>query len=321
MAGLRRRGEGPPPVDGQGLPQHRAAIPGARVRRDTLLHTIDTERVDAFRERMLAEGQLSRRTIQKILVLLHGVLKRAKRKGWIAANPAEDAERVTVRRAGEFNVLSPEEVHAVARAEPSELRAAIYVTAAFAGLRMGELRALRWSDVDFAKRLVHVRRNFTADAFGAPKSQRVRSVPMSDPVARVLDALSRREDGARPDDLVFSPGFNVPFDDDTVRKRFYAALKAAGLGRLRTKDDPIVFHDLRHTFGTLAVQAFPLSDVKAMMGDADIATTMIYVHHVPRTDAAARLQNSSRETPILRSEPAADWPLAMPSRSPAPWRW
>ena len=37
------------------------------------------------------------------------------------------------------------------------------------------------------------------------------------------------------------------------------------------------------------MQAFPLSDVEAMMGHADIPTTMIYVHHVPQTDAAARL--------------------------------
>ena len=156
---------------------------------DTLLHTIDTGRVDAFRERMLAEGHLSRRTIQKILVLLHGILKRAKRKGWIGTNPAEDAERVTVRRTGDFNVLAPEEVHAVARADGSQLYGAMYVTAAFTGLRMGELRALRWSDVDFAKRLVHVRRSYTGAAFGAPKSQRVRSVPMSDQVACVLDEL------------------------------------------------------------------------------------------------------------------------------------
>ena len=112
---------------------------------------------------------------------------------------------------------------------------------------------------------------------------------MSDPVARVLDGLSRRDHDTRPDDLVFSLGHNLPLHHDTTRKRFYAALAGAGLARLRAKDDPIVFHDLRHTFGTLAVQAFPLSDVKAMMGHADISTTMIYVHHVPQTDAAARL--------------------------------
>jgi integrase len=64
---------------------------------------------------------------------------------------------------------------------------------------------------------------------------------------------------------VFSLGYNVPFHHDTVRKRFYVALQAAGLGRLRAEDDPMVVHDLRHTFGTLAVQAFALSDVKAMM--------------------------------------------------------
>ena len=60
------------------------------------------------------------------------------------------------------------------------------------------------------------------------------------------------------------------------------ALAAAGL-------QPMRFHDLRHTFGTLAVQAFPLSDVQAFMGHADVATTMLYVHHVPQVDAAEKL--------------------------------
>jgi integrase len=112
---------------------------------------------------------------------------------------------------------------------------------------------------------------------------------MTDQVAVVLDALSRRDYCTSADDLVFTLGFNEPLHQDTVRKRFYAALDRAGLGALREKDHPIVFHDLRHTFGTLAVQAFPLSDVMAMMGHAQISTTMIYVHHVPQHDAAARL--------------------------------
>jgi len=136
----------------------------------TLLRTIDTRRIDAYRERLLTEGELSRRTIQKILVQLYSILKRAKRKGWIDANPAEDAERVTVRRTGDFTVLCPDEVHAVARADGSELYGAIYVTAAFTGLRVGELRALRWLDVDFPNRIVHVRRNHVRDAHGAPKA-------------------------------------------------------------------------------------------------------------------------------------------------------
>jgi integrase len=255
----------------------------------TPLGKVDTGRVDAFRERMLSEGRLSRRSIQKILVLLHGILKRAKRRGWISSNPSEDVERVTFRRSGEFNVLSPAEVAAVARAAVNEQDAALFTVAAFTGLRLGELRALRWGDVDFAKRLVHVRRSYTHGAAGPPKSGRVRSVPLIDQAAVPLDGLSRREHFTGDDDLVFATPIGTPPNDGALRRRFYDALDAAGLGALRRKPDPLVFHDLRHTFGTLAVQAFPLSDVKAYMGHADIQTTMIYVHHVPRHDAAARL--------------------------------
>jgi integrase len=85
-----------------------------------------------------------------------------------------------------------------------------------------------------------------------------------------------------PDDLVFADEVGQHLDDTKLRRRFYDALKRAGLKQLR-------LHDLRHTFGTLAVQVFPLSDVKAYMGHADIATTMIYVHHLPQIDAAERL--------------------------------
>ncbi len=256
---------------------------------ETPLGRIDTRRVDAFRERMLSEGRLSRRSIQRILVLLHGILKRAKRRGWISSNPSEDVERVTFRRSGEFNVLTPTQVAALARAAVSEQDAALFTVAAYTGLRLGELRALRWGDVDFAKRLVHLRRSYTHGEAGPPKSGRVRSVPLIDQAAVPLDALSRRERYTGDEDLVFASAIGKPSGDTALRGRFYAALEAAGLGALRRKPDPFVFHDLRHTFGMLAVQAFPLSDVKAYMGHADIQTTMIYVHHVPRHDAAARL--------------------------------
>jgi integrase len=151
---------------------------------------------------------------------------------------------------------------------------------------MGELRALRWRDVDFAKRSVFVRRNFTGGQERVPKSGKVRSVPMVDQALVALDGLSRRDDHVAPDSLVFCDEWGRHLYDYTIRNGFYDALEAAGLGALRAGEDPIVFHDLRHTFGTLAVQAFPLTDVKAYMGHVDISTTMIYVHHVPRHDAA-----------------------------------
>ncbi|MGH2970186.1 MAG: tyrosine-type recombinase/integrase [Solirubrobacteraceae bacterium] len=254
---------------------------------DTPVARLTTDDIDVFREGLLDDGRLSRRTIQKILVLLHGILKRAKRKKWIGSNPAEDAERITLKRSGDFNVLSPSEIEAVARAARDQQDAAIFLTAACTGLRMGELRALRWADVDFARERILVRKGVTRWEEGWPKSGRVRSVPLVDQVARAVDGLSRRELFTDAGDLVFPNEVGRFFDDGRLRIRFYAALREAGLGRLREKDDRFVFHDLRHTFGTLAVRGFPLSDVKAFMGHESIETTMIYVHHVPQTDAAA----------------------------------
>jgi integrase len=128
--------------------------------------------------------------------------------------------------------------------------------------------------------MLHVRRSCTCGREGAPRSGKVRSVPLSDQPAKALEELSRREHWTGEDDLVFVSPLGTFIEESTLRRRFYAALDAAGLPMMR-------FHDLRHTFGTLAVQAFPLTDVKAFMGHADIQTTMIYAHHVPRHDAAA----------------------------------
>jgi integrase len=273
------------------------------------LDAITSGHIDAFRSGLVAEGRLSARTINKYLALIHGILKRAQRVYGLSANAAAGVDRQPARRSGDFDVLSAAEVEALIRAAGSPQDAALFATAAYAGLRLGELRALRWRDVDFTKRLVHVRRAYVERSEGVPKSGRVRSVPMIDQVARALDELSRREWFTRDQDLVFCNDVGEYMDDSALRRRFYDARRRAGLKRIR-------FHDLRHTFGTLAVQVFPLSDVKAYMGHADIATTMIYVHHVPQLDAAEKLSRALRAaaTPLAVSEAGRQVPADSRSR-------
>lgn len=58
------------------------------------------------------------------------------------------------------------------------------------------------------------------------------------------------------------------------------------------------FHDLRHTFGTLRAQVWPLRDLQAYMGHASIQTTEIYAHHVPKHNAAEALNR------LVSSQPA-----------------
>jgi len=272
--------------------------------RDTPVEEIATEAIEAYRDRLLGGG-LSHRTVQKTLILLGGILSRAKRKRWIAANPMDGVEKVTVRRSEEFNVLSIEQVHAVAQAAADALMSALILVAAFTGLRQGELLALRWRHVDVANRILHVRRNLPGgvDEEDTPKSHRIRSVPLSDQAIVALDGLSRREHFTGPDDLVFAGEVGGHLLADDVRDAFYVALVAAGLVNLRydeppnednpegvKRDDALVFHDLRHTFGTMcAAKGIDVVKIQKWMGHADIQTTMRYLHYVPQHDDAARL--------------------------------
>jgi integrase len=302
------------------LPEFGAGLP---------LRRLTAERIDRYRSRVLAESRLSRDSLRQIFIALNTVLKRARRLKWIAHNPMADVDPIpTPKPSGDFNVLTPVQVEAVARAaadawQPvlagarhgtavSEQRAQAWTAqrradaamcatvirvAAHTGLRMGELRALRWRDVDWANGTIHVRRNAPVSAPAAagekrPKSGRVRSVPITDVVARELDRLSRRPHFTGFDDYVFPSASGAISDGGDFRDAFYAALGAAGLGGMRHKDEPITFHDLRHTFGTLAVRVFPLSDVQQMMGHADLSTTMKYVHYIPQHGAGQRLSQA-----------------------------
>jgi len=261
---------------------------------DLALEAVTPARIEEYRARTVAAGAVSPRTINKRLVVLHGVFRRAMGRWGLPANPVADPEvdRQPSRPSGDFAFLDSTEVGLLARAAETEQDAALVTIAAFTGLRLGELRALRWRDVDFTGRVVHVRRAYTRSAEQSPKSGKVRSVPLVDQAARALDGLSRREEWTAPADLVFPDAAGGHFDDDPLRGRFYTALSRAGIDRDRGTGKLLVFHDLRHSFGTLAVQVFPLSDVQAYMGHAHITTTMIYVHHVPRHDAADRLSRA-----------------------------
>jgi integrase len=256
---------------------------------DRALSEITVADIEKLRRDLLATR--SRRTGQKTLILLHGIFKLAVRREWMTSNPVAHVERVGIRRRTEFAVLTVEEVMALARVAPTEQDAALITVAAFTGLRLGELRALRWRDVAWSKHYVHVRRSYTGTGEKTPKSGKARSVPLSDPVARALDALSKREHSIGLDDRVFCSATGGVLDDGQIRDMFYAALEHAGIDRDRGTGKLLVFHDLRHTFGTMVVEKFPLPTVQAWMGHSAIATTMLYVHHIDKHDEADALSS------------------------------
>ncbi len=140
-------------------------------------------------ERWKASLGLSNRSVAKYLVILHGIFKRAMRVWGLPRNPVVDVERPRYRVSDDLDAYSPEEVWALVRAAGSEQDAALFLTAAFTGLRMGELLALQWRDVDFAGEAIRVRHSYNIHGgLGTPKSGKVRSVPLVPDVAKALAA-------------------------------------------------------------------------------------------------------------------------------------
>jgi integrase len=122
----------------------------------------------------------------------------------VAVNPLARVEKHPMRPSGDIQVFSPEEVWALVRVAASEQDGTLFLTAAFTGLRMGELLALRWRDVDFGGSTMRVRASYAGAALTTPKSGRVRAVPMAPDVASAIAQLARREHWTGDDDLVFA---------------------------------------------------------------------------------------------------------------------
>ncbi len=252
--------------------------------------------IEQWKGEVVAERGISNRTLQKYLVTLHGIFKRAMRVHGLLRNPADSTsvERPRIPRGTSIDALDYDEVMTLARAAASEQEAALYVTAALTGLRVGELCALRWADVDFALEQVHVRRNFTASREGTPKSGSGRQVPLMEEVARTLAQLGQRERFVSESDLVFCSALGEHLGYKGVHDRYVAARASAGL-RSRRDGQPFRFHDLRHTFGSVAIRTADVREVMEWMGHADLATTQKYLAYRPRADAARRLSRAFRE--------------------------
>lgn len=256
----------------------------------------------------LAAGGVSARNINKLTQFVHSALKRARRAwGVPVTNPAADLERYPERYSGAYDFYGPEEVMALARAAEDEQDAALYLTAAYTGLRMGELLALRWRDVDFPAETLRVARSYSYGHLTTPKSGKVRAVPLVPQVAQALAHLGQRAHFTGPDDLVFPSVTGGYLDRSALRKRYKAAVAKAGLRQLR-------FHDLRHTFCSLAINAGSIIEVQHWAGHSDSRTTQRYLHYKARADEARRLAAAFAAVDPAPSDGDVTVPSVVPAR-------
>jgi integrase len=265
---------------------------------------ITTREVEDVLASVSASGA-SPRTVNKYRCVVSAVFNYGRKPSAFAlpANPTSDADRRRERHPDALVFYTPEEVEAVARAlaagehrDPSrpamtsgetasrraddEQDAELVRVAAYAGLRLGELLALRWRDVDFAGSALTIARAMSARVEASTKSGRVRRVPLADQAAAALERVSRRERYTAADDLVFCNVYGRTLDDSALRRRYRRAQVAAGVRPLR-------FHDLRHTFGSLlAANGVDVVTIQKAMGHSALATTSRYLHARPASEQA-----------------------------------
>jgi integrase len=141
------------------------------------LSAITTSDLQLLVDRWQAEG-LPPSTLRNILKPLQAIYRRAKSRGGLLVNPTQDLE-LPAPRPREVEIVSPEVAEQLLAAAPKQDRP-IWATALYAGLRYGELRALRWGAVDVAGGTIEVRDSWDAKAGRIDPKTRTsrRRVPM-----------------------------------------------------------------------------------------------------------------------------------------------
>jgi len=166
-----------------------------------------------------------------------------------------------------------------ARGAEDRQDAEIVRVAAYAGLRQGELLALRRRDLDFVGSALTIARAMSAGV-ESTKSGRVRRVPLAEQPAAALDRVSRREHFTSPGDLVFCNALGRSLDGLALRRDYRRAQ-----GRCRCP--PLRFHDLRHTFGSLlAARSVDVVTIQKAMVHSALSTTSRYLHARPASEQA-----------------------------------
>lgn len=244
----------------------------------------------------LKEG-LSPNTVRYIKALISGIMTHAMDDGLIAANPVSRLGRLikTKERKADVNALTREEARdfldSLSKHYPRYHP--FFLCALRTGMRLGELLALEWGDIDFRGGFIEVRRAHVKGQITTPKNRKSRRVDMSPQLAEILKTLRterKREALAKGwgevPELVFVNKEGRIINSFNLRPRvFHRALEKAGLRRIR-------IHDLRHTFASLLIQQREsLVYVKEQLGHQSIQITVdTYGHLVPGANRQAVAQ-------------------------------
>lgn len=258
------------------------------------LKELKTSDLQAFYAYLKTDGRLLRREqngdgvsdshVRAIHAHCNAALKKALEEGLIFKNPAAEC-KLPPKRYAEMKVLTHEEMHRMLVQAKAEGLFELFFLDLSTGLRRGEVLGLQWDDVDFDKKELHIKRQVTRVegklTVSAPKTKRsARPVPLSDLTLYVLFEYKK----SATSKWLFPSPLNPdnPREPSACRKRLSKILERAGCKHVR-------FHDLRHTFATMALEnGIDIKTLAEILGHTTVATTInTYTHSTAEMQAAA----------------------------------
>lgn len=233
---------------------------------NTPLNKIETLQIEQYKSRKIGAG-LMNKTINNHLTVLSSCLHIA--QDWFELQKIPKIKKLKVPPQ-KFNFLTFEESEQLL-AHSYGVWHDIILLALKTGLRMGELRALHWSDVGYRNKDITVRHSWNdrKKVLEAPKSNKERRIPLTNELYETL--MERKQSSG----FIFTNEKGEPFNDKRLNEELSKICRSAGVKE-------ITCHALRHTYAShLTMRGAPLKAIQELMGHANIQTTMRYVHLSP----------------------------------------
>ena len=251
------------------------------------LNDLTTLNLQQFYKKLLAEGRverieaqkqpkgLSTKTVRNIHQIISSALKLAVEQRLIARNPADGCALPKVEHK-EMKTLTADQLSAFFQEAKDSGVYELYYLDLATGLRRGELLGLKWTDVDLDRGVLKIQRAISRQngkVVEAPLKTKnaYRTLPLS---ADAISVLKMQKCKVGNSEWVFPSPTGGPMSPDSVLHMLQRVLKRAGLPRIR-------FHDLRHTFATMALQnGVDVKTVSSMLGHYSAGFTLDTYAHV-----------------------------------------
>lgn len=248
------------------------------------LHSLTATDFDSWMAALSDKG-VSHRTInyarQAVNVALNYLVS-LRRLPWNPVLPAKPYKEIHARR-GIFTVKEYRALLTLPDLDPRQLIA--IALGGLAGLRLGEIRGLRWEDVDQENGIIHVHTSYVEmdNERDQAKHGSNRDALLSSPIIRALEAWMALSPAKAPHDFIICQldHFERPMPSDTLRYQFYTALKRIGISEDTRAERALCFHSLRHWFNSQLRGAIPDHVLRGLTGHKNAEMTELYSHANP----------------------------------------